>query len=112
MKNERLTIDNLIIDYQNGERIAVEIINEFAKNLSIGLTNLMGTYGPEIIYINNKIIKEIPTIIEKIREHLDHTLYKNIPVEISQVAQQASLYGATAMNIQNFLGVKTFNFFN
>ena len=112
MKNERLTIDNLIIDYQNGERIAVEIINEFAKNLSIGLTNLMGTYGPEVIYINNKIIKEIPTIIEKIHEHLDHTLYKNIPVEISQVAQQASLYGATAMNIQNFLGVKTFNFFN
>ncbi|SHE27111.1 Sugar kinase of the NBD/HSP70 family, may contain an N-terminal HTH domain [Atopostipes suicloacalis DSM 15692] len=112
MENELLTVDNLIMDYKNGENIAVKIIEDFAKNLSIGMTNLMGTYGPEIIYINNKIIKDIPSIIVKIREHLDQTMYKKIPVEISQVAQQASLYGATAMNIQNFLGVKTFNFFN
>lgn len=112
MENELLTVDNLIMDYKNGENIAVKIIEDFAKNLSIGMTNLMGTYGPEIIYINNKIIKDIPSIIVKIREHLDQTMYKKIPVKISQVAQQASLYGATAMNIQNFLGVKTFNFFN
>lgn len=112
MNNELLTIDNLIMDYKNGENIAVNIIDEFAKNLSIGITNLMGTYGPEIIYINNKLIKDIPSIIVKIREHLNQTMYNKIPVEISQVAKQASLYGATAMNIKNFLGVKTFNFFN
>src|SRR5699024_12610411 len=98
--------------YKNGESIAVKIIEDFAKNLSIGMTNLMGTYGPEIIYINNKIIKDIPSIIVKISEHLDQTMYKKIPVEISQVAKQARLNRATFMNIKNFLGVKTFNFFN
>jgi len=109
--NKLLTIDNLIIDYKNGESTAVEIVDEFTRNLSIGMINLMGTYGPEIIYINSKIIKDIPSIIEKIRKHLAQSIYKQIPIEISQVAQKASLYGATAMNIQNFLGVKTFNFF-
>src|SRR5699024_1908556 len=74
MNNELLTIDNLIMDYKNGENIAVNIIDEIGKNQSKEITNIIGTYGPKIIYNNNKLIKNIPYIIVKIREYLNQTM--------------------------------------
>lgn len=100
-----LTLDDLVSDYLNGDFVAMKIIDEFSKNLSIGITNLMGSYGPEVIYINSDLVKMLPVIIQNIQEYLDQTIYKGTHVEISKIIRKSSLYGATVLNIQNFLGV-------
>lgn len=105
LNNKQLTIDNLIMDYNNQQIDAVNLINEFSENLSIGIANLIGFYGPEIIYLNSKIVKEIPNILNIISNNLNETIHKDIPIKVSQVAERASLYGASVMNIQNFLNI-------
>jgi len=106
-QNNQLTLDDLINDFQKEDITAIKIIEKFAKNLSMGMVNLMGTYGPEIIYINSHISRELPIIIDWVREHLSETLYTDIPIKNSEVAGNASLFGATVMNIQNFLEVNS-----
>lgn len=100
-----LTLQDLVDDYLNDDFVAIKIIDEFSKNLSIGITNLMGSYGPEVIYINSELIKKLPIIINHIQDYLNQTIYKGTNVEISKIISQSSLYGATVLNIQNFLGV-------
>lgn len=100
-----LTLQELVDDYRDGDFVAHKIIEEFSKNLSIGISNLMGTYGPEVIYINSELIKNLPIILNNIQDHLNQTIYKKTTVEISKIINKSSLYGATVLNIQNFLDV-------
>jgi len=106
-QNNQLTLNDLVNDFQKEDVTAVKIVENFAKNLSMGMVNLMGTYGPEIIYINSHISRELPIIIDWVREHLSETLYTNISIKNSEVTGNASLFGATVMNIQNFLEVNS-----
>jgi len=106
-QNNQLTLNDLINDFQKEDVTAIKLVEKFAKNLSMGMVNLMGTYGPEIIYINSYMSRELPIIIDRVQEHLSETLYTNIPIKNSEVAGNASLFGATVMNIQNFFEVNS-----
>lgn len=105
-QNDCLTIEDLIKNFHNDEKNAVQIIEDFAKNLSIGLINLIGSYGPDVVYISGSLTSKMPSIINMINRHLSSTIYQNAPIKVSKIASHASLYGATVMNIQNFLDVE------
>lgn len=104
--DNELVLTDLVTDYQNNDEIAISIIEEFSKNLSISMINLMGMYGPEIIYINSSLVNQIPSIIDDVRSHLQSTIYNRVPIELSKIYDYASLFGATVMNIQFFLGIE------
>ncbi len=105
-QDESLTTDDLIKNFHKGKKNAVQIIEDFAKNLSIGLINLIGSYGPDIVYISSALTSKMPSIIDMVNGHLSNTLYQNAPIKVSKIANYASLHGATVMNIQNFLEVE------
>lgn len=105
-QDDSLTTEDLIKSFHNGEKNAVQIIEDFAKNLSIGLINLIGSYGPDIVYISGSLTSKMPSIIDMVNDHLSSTIYKNAPIKVSKIANHASLHGATVMNIQNFLEVE------
>lgn len=105
-----LTFKDLVNYYKDRDEKTINIISTYSENLSIGLSNLMGTYGPEAVYINSEVIREIPEILDLVREHLNQTIYKRIPLYPSSLAKHASLYGATVLNIQNFLQLQSLEF--
>lgn len=104
-QNTALSIDDLISDYNNNDKITHKLINQFSKNLSIALINIMSLFGPEIIYINSPLVSELPIIIKLIKNYLEGTIFNNIPISLSRIHNHPSLIGATVMNIQNFLNV-------
>lgn len=109
-QNPSLTIEDLITNYKKNDPTTTEIVDTFAKNLSIGLYNLIGTFSPEVIYINSKIVYEIPDIIDNINHQLSYTIHKDFPILISSINGEASLMGATILNIQNFLEIQALKF--
>lgn len=100
-----LNLNDLIVGYMENDYVALKIIDEFSKNLSIGIANLLGTYGPDILLINSEIVRALPVILKNIQDRLSQTIYKGTPVRLSKVSRHASLYGATVLNIENFFGV-------
>lgn len=101
----RISLDDLAFDVSTNKRFAIRIIEEYTKNLSMGLLSVIGSYGPEIIYINSQITRKIPVIIEGVQEYLSGTIYAGVPIRQARNAEYASLFGGCVINIQIFLNI-------
>lgn len=109
-KDDQCTFDDLIEAVEQEDAETTLLIDHFAKDLSIGLMNIMGTYDPEVIYVNSEIFDKLPNILSIIEKHLDRSIYKNIQLSKSKLGSQSSLYGATVLNLKNFLSLDEVKF--
>ncbi|MFC6465749.1 ROK family protein [Marinilactibacillus sp. GCM10026970] len=109
-KDDQCTFDDLIKAVEQKDVETNVLIDHFAKDLSIGLMNIMGTYDPEVIYVNSEIFDKLPNILSVIKKHLDKSIYRNIQLSKSKLGSQASLYGATVLNLKNFLNLDEVKF--
>ncbi|GEK88855.1 Sugar kinase of the NBD/HSP70 family, may contain an N-terminal HTH domain [Alkalibacterium putridalgicola] len=105
-----LTFDDLVDAYHQKDSATLNMILQFAKDFGIGLMNVIGNYDPEIVYINSEILEEIPELISLLNHYLNMTIYKNVPIKQSALGRKASLYGATVMNLKEFLHVDNVGF--
>lgn len=105
-----LSFDDLIDSYHQKDSSTLNMILQFAKDFGIGLMNVIGNYDPEIVYINSELLEEIPELISLLQHYLSMTIYKNVPLKQSILGKKASLYGATVMNLQEFLHVDNVEF--
>lgn len=108
--DEFLTFDDLIEAYHQKDSDTLNLILKYTKDFGIGLMNIIGNYDPEIVYLNSEVIEEIPEMISLLRHYLSMTIYKNVPLEPSKLGRKASLYGATVMNITEFLQIDSLEF--
>lgn len=92
--------------YSNNDCDAIEIANDFARYMSLSLNNLLNIFNPEIVVLNSHFTNRFPELLDKIIESLNT---KNNPNIIASSLKDFSiLYGATYINIINFLGIKKF----
>lgn len=111
LKNDpSLSINDLVFSFEQNDEQSLALINTFIGNLSIGINNLIATYGPEIIYINSSLTRKIPGILPTVNNRLVTSFNKNTPLYESQLGTKASLFGATALSIKNFLRVEHLDF--
>ena len=111
LKNDpSLSINDLVFSFEQNDEQSLALINTFIGNLSIGINNLIATYGPEIIYINSSLTRKIPGILTTVNNRLVTSFNKNTPLYESQLGTKASLFGATALSIKNFLRVEHLDF--
>lgn len=111
LKNDfSLSIDDLVLSFERNDEQSLNLINKFIDNLSIGINNLIATYGPEIIYINSSLTRKIPCILPTVKDKMVSSFNKNTPLYESQLGMKASLLGATALAIKNFLKVDYLDF--
>ena len=69
--------------------------NEIAKNLAIGLTNMVVHWTPDIIVLGGSVSKSIP--LEKVRSYLTQflTIFPQAPeITLATLGDNAGLYGA------------------
>lgn len=109
-KDVSLSIDDLVHEYKNNDEQSLALINKFIENLSIGINNLIATYGPEIIYINSSLTRKIPEILPAVKDSMVSSFNKNTPLFESQLGTKASLLGASALATKKFLRVEHFDF--
>ena len=111
LKNDpSLSINDLVFSFEQNDEQSLALINTFIGNLSIGINNLIATYGPEIIYINSSLTRKIPGILPTVNNRLVTSFNKNTPLYESQLGTKASLFGATALSIKKFLRVEHLDF--
>ncbi|KAB7667626.1 ROK family protein [Bacillus sp. B1-b2] len=102
----KITVDELILAYDNKENIALKVVEEFSFYLAAAVNNIIATYAPEIVYLNSSLIRRIPLILEKVQQNLVSSFNKDIDIKSSTLGSKASLLGATSINIQKFLHVE------
>ena len=108
--NPDLMFEDLIDAYHQKDSSTLNMILQFAKDFGIGLMNVIGNYDPEVVYINSELLEEIPELISLLQHYLSMTIYKKVPLKQSLLGRQASLYGATVVNLKEFLHVDNVEF--
>lgn len=84
------------IYYQKGEDIKdQQIWDQIARNLSIGLTNIVVHWSPDLIILGGSVSKSLP--LEKVKNYLKEflTVFPQAPeVTLATLGHDAGLYGA------------------
>lgn len=93
------------------DKETMQLIHNFVKYLSIGINNIIASYGPEIVYLNSPLLRKIPNLLPMIRENMTSSFNKLTPILESDLGSQAVLLGASSLNIQNFLSLPSLNFY-
>ncbi|NRG27470.1 ROK family protein, partial [Bacillus circulans] len=107
-----VTPDLLAEHYYDNDSAIQELIQQHCYNLSKGLNNIMTFFAPKIIYMNSSVIRRIPDILSIIHNNLESSFNKDIAIENSRLGSKASLFGATALNIRNFLNISHLKIIN
>lgn len=92
--------------YYRQDSKVIEIIEESAYYLSVGINNIITLYDPEIVIINSSLYREIPEMLTIVESHLNSHFSKKIGIQGSSLKDKATLYGALAVTSQNFLNVQ------
>lgn len=104
-KDDQLTLYDLITAYSIGDNIANELIQNFALYLSIGINNVIASYGPEKIYLHSTLVDEIPKLLSIIQKHIASSFSISVPIENSSLQESAVLLGGAASAIQGFFNL-------
>ena len=102
---QSLSLIDLKSAFYDHEKEAIEIVQLFSSFIAIGVNNIMASFGPDKVYLNSKLIQEIPEILTYIDNELTSTFNKHVPLVISSLGERSVLLGATALNLQNFFHI-------
>lgn len=84
-------------------------MNTFIKHVSIGINNIINLYNPETIVLNSELLHLYPNAIEEIKANLTSSVSQYRELVISDLGKNATVMGACALGIKNFLEIPELN---
>ncbi|WP_138420093.1 ROK family transcriptional regulator [Aquibacillus sediminis] len=105
MNNQQVSYDLLKKWLKEQNADVCEQMEQFLKYISIGLNNIINLYNPETIVLNSEVLHLYPNAIDKIKEHLTSSVSQYRDIVISDLGKRASVMGACAFGIKNFLKI-------
>ncbi len=97
------SIEQFIRNYQDGDLIAIDLVEKFTLYISIGLNNILNTLNPDIIILNSAFSTNIPGICEKIQAHIHNSLGRDFSLVTGDYQDISELLGGVHICVQNFL---------
>ncbi|WMJ23541.1 ROK family transcriptional regulator [Paludicola sp. MB14-C6] len=81
---------------------AMIVLNQFIKNLAIGIDNIIFVLDCEVIIINSEIVSALPYIISEVLKNTVLPITQTQDIFISQLGEDAAILGASKHCIYNF----------
>ena len=103
----RISIDEFMDYYRQGDRDAQATIADFVKYMGIGINNILNTLNPDLIVINSSFTMHIPSLPQMLQDSLKNRMDKYCRILPSGLQDTAILLGGACVVIQDFLGIKT-----
>ncbi|MFP4016913.1 MAG: ROK family protein, partial [Halanaerobiales bacterium] len=89
----------------SGDKTLISIIKSTARNIAVGLVNIINSLSPEMLVIGGDIIEYreymMETIDDILAERTLDVLYENTNIVYSQLGNNASLFGIARMVFDN-----------
>ncbi|MGM0876205.1 MAG: ROK family protein [Bacillota bacterium] len=85
--------------------LTCNLLEQFIKYVSIGLNNIINLLNPETLVLNSELLKLVPDAENKIKSHLTSSISHYNELLISELGKHATVMGACALAIKNFLEV-------
>lgn len=95
--------------YDAHDTVAVEIMEQFIKYMSVGINNILNAYNPDIVIINSSFTIFFPKILDRIEEGLKSRMNSYISIVPSVLQDTSILLGGACVAIKGFLGIENLN---
>lgn len=103
------SIDEIVEMYKLGESLAVKVLEDYIKYLSVGIVSILFMFNPSDIIIGGEISKYSNIILEKLKENIfrDNSFYKEEDINIifSSLGTDSNIIGAAYIPIIEKLGL-------
>lgn len=90
------------------DQTTLNSIKEFAKELSIGINNIINTFNPETMIINSDLLNAYPEMLEMIKSSLSSNISSYRHILYSKIGGNACALGACIVAISHFLEIQNF----
>ena len=95
---ELITAEMIIEAAQAGDALAIEIVQQSAKHLALGLINLTHLYLPDCVVFSGGVMHSFalyePRLKEMMKIHSVMSPLDQISLLLAQLGQKAGIYGA------------------
>ncbi len=81
---------------KRGDRVAMDIFDEYIEMLSVGIINILEAFRPQMLVIGGGVSKEGDTLLAPLRKLIGETPCR---IETSALADEAGLIGAALLDL-------------
>jgi len=85
--------------------VAINLMDQFIIDLSVGLNNIINMYNPETLVLSSELLKLYPNAVDEIKSNLNFTVSQYRDLVLSDFGNKSCVMGACALAIQRFLEV-------
>ncbi|MFC4323739.1 ROK family protein [Litchfieldia salsa] len=110
LNNPLLSYDEVEDLIHANNPVVMAQIDEFLKYIAIGLNNIINLLNPETLVLNSELLKLIPNAESKIKSNFKSSISDYKELLISELGTNASVMGACALSIKNFLEIQELRF--
>jgi len=89
---------------RDGDRLAVEVMEEAAASLGVGVVNLLHLFDPQLVIIGGGVARGGEMVLEPVRRVIAERAmppYRDVPVVASALGDDAGLVGAVALALDS-----------
>ncbi|SPC38673.1 ROK family transcriptional regulator [Latilactobacillus fuchuensis] len=109
-KIAHLDRDRFLQYYRSDDPEAQQLMLEFINAITFILYNLDQSFSPDIIYLQSRIVGEIPSLIDNIEARYAELSATNQPaIQLSPMIEDAPLYGGAAVITHQALGLTNYD---
>jgi len=96
----QVTGKEIFEEYKNGDEIAIETVEEFARYLGIGLSHIATVVDPQAFVIGGGVSKGGPVVTEVIKKEYNKYVFhalRDKEFRLAELGNDAGVYGAARM---------------
>nr|MCR5420937.1 ROK family protein [Lachnospiraceae bacterium] len=101
----KVTMDEFIAAYNANEPLAIRMVDDFVKYISVGINNILNIFNPDVIVINSGFTIYIPELHSRIKEQIKNRMNNYCTLVPSGLQDISILLGGACLVIKHFLGV-------
>lgn len=93
------------------DEFTLNLLEEKAAELAIGLNTLIMLYDPEVVIINSSIYKKNPQYLKVLQKNLKSAFTRDVSLTISTLEDEATLFGGISVVTSQFLNLPSLKFY-
>jgi predicted NBD/HSP70 family sugar kinase len=96
--------DKLADLYQSNPQVQ-KMVEEYSEFLAVGINNIIMMYAPQLVILNSRLTKKIPSMLTFIHKFINNRFSRNTEIINSPIKWNPVIYGAIAFTIQQFMHI-------
>lgn len=105
-----LTLEDFLDSLEQADPLAHQLMQDNAKHLATGITNITLLYNPQLLVLNNPIYRRFPDYLQLVKAHVKTRFLADLEISLDKLGVEAATFGGISYSTNQFLGITALRF--